>query len=161
MNKYQQKHIIALSSQEEQQLHTIIRKGNHKARAIKRAHVLLKSHQGLKDEEIANRVEVHRTTVERIRARYAQGGIDRALYDAPRSGQPSKLNVQAEAHLVAIACSDPPKGRDRWTLELLRKQMIRDGKVDNISTVALWERLNERGIKPWREKNVVYSKDYR
>ena len=158
MNKYQQKHIIVLSHREEQQLHTIIRKGNHKARSIKRAHVLLKSHQGLKDEEIAERIEVHITTVERIRLRFVQGGIDRALYDAPRSGQPLKLDEKAEAHLVALACSKAPKGRDHWTLELLQKRMIKDKKVTSISTVALWERLKKRGIKPWREKNVVHSR---
>ena len=157
MNKYQQKHIITLSNREEQQLHNITQKGKHNVREIKRAHVLLKSFAGMKDEDIAYDVDTSARTVERIRARYVKGGIDRALYDAPRSGQPPKLNEKAEAHLVAIACSDPPKGRDRWTLELLRKQLIRDGKVKDISTVALWRRLKERGIKPWREKNVVYS----
>lgn len=157
MNKYQQKHIITLSSQEEQRLHTIIRTGTHKARTIKRAQILLRSYRGLKDEEIAERVEVHVTTVERIRVHYAQGGLNRALYDAPRSGQPPKLDEKAEAHLVAIACSDPPKGRHHWTLELLQRQMIHDKQVTVISTVAIWKRLKERGIKPWREKNVVHS----
>jgi hypothetical protein len=59
--------------------------------------------------------------------------------------------------LVAIVCSDPPAGNDHWTLELLQKQMIKDKKVKSISTVALWKRLNNRGIKPWREKNAVRS----
>jgi hypothetical protein len=83
--------------------------------------------------------------------------MDRALYDAARPGQAPKLDTKAEAHLVAIACTDPPEGSDHWTLELLQERMISDGKVDSISTVAIWKHLSKRGIKPWREKNVVHS----
>ena len=160
MNKFQQKHIITLSSQQRKHLQDITRKGKHNVREVKRARVLLESEKGKKDSDIAKDVSVTIRTVERIRARFAEGKIDRALYDAPRPGQPPKLNEKAEAHLVAIACSDPPKGRDHWTLELLQKQMMRDGKVKKISTVALWNRLNERHIKPWREKNVVHSEGH-
>ena len=157
MNKYQQKHIITLSSRQKHHLQDITKKGKRNAHVITRTRVLLKSADGWKDTDIAEYAGVSVRTIENIRARYAQGGIDRALYDAPRPGQPPKLDQKGEAHLVAIACSDPPKGRDRWTLELLQKQMIQDKKVSNISTVALWRRLTKRGIKPWREKNVVYS----
>lgn len=157
MNKYQQKHIITLSSQQKKQLQNITRSGKHNARVITRARVLLKSARGITDKEIGRQEGVHYTTVERIRIRFCDGGLDRALYDAERPGQPPKLNDTAEAHLVALACSDPPEGRDHWTLELLQKQMMRDGKIKKISTVALWNRLNERDIKPWREKNVVHS----
>ena len=157
MNKYQQKPIIMLSNREERQLHAITRRGKHKVREIKRAHVLLKSAAGLKDADIAEDVGTTIRTVERIRARYAEGGVDRALHDAARSGQPPKLDEKAEAHLVAIACSNPPEGSDHWTLELLQERMIADGQVETLSTVALWHRLRERGIKPWREKNGVHS----
>jgi len=160
MNKYQQKHIIMLSEQQKAQLQGITGKGKHNVRVIKRAKVLLKSAAGRKDVDIAESVEIGKRTIEYIRARFAEGGLDRALYDAPRMGQPPKLDVQAEAHLVAIACSDPPKGRNHWTLELLQKQMMKDNKVKTISTVAIWNRLRKRGIKPWREKNVVYSEGY-
>ena len=117
----------------------------------------MKSAAGMKDVDIAQDVGTTARTVERIRARYAEGGIGRALCDAPRSGQPTKLDEQAEAHLVALACSDPPEGSDHWTLELLQKKMIEDKKVKEISTVTLWKRLTSRGIKPWREKNLVHS----
>lgn len=160
MNKYQQKHIITLSNREELQLHDITRKGKHNVREIKRAHVLLKSFGGMKDKDIAENVGMTVRTIERIRARYTEGGINRALYDAPRPGQPRKLDDKAEAHLVATACSDPPKGSGHWTLELLQEKMIKDKKVKTISTVALWKHLTERGIKPWREKNVVRPHAY-
>jgi hypothetical protein len=61
---------------------------------------------------------------------------------------------------VALACSDPPEGSDHWTLELLQQKMIEDGKLTKISTVALWKRLKDRGIKPGREKNVVHPYAY-
>ena len=160
MNKYQQKHIITLSSRQRNQLQDITRKGKHNVREVKRALVLLQSDAGKKDSDIAKAVSTTVRTVERIRARFAEGDVDRALHDAPRSGQPPKLDDTAEAHLVALACSHPPEGRDHWTLAMLQKRMIRDGKVKKISTVALWNRLNERDIKPWREKNVVHSKGY-
>jgi transposase len=157
MNKYQQKHIITLGSRKRQRLQNITRKGKHNVHVIKRAQILLQSASGTKDADIAQLVGVTTRTVENVRKRFVTDGIERALYDAPRTGQPPKLDEGAEAHLVAIACSDPPQGSDRWTLELLRERMIKDKKVKTISTVALWKRLNNRGIKPWREKNVVCS----
>ena len=156
MNKYQQKHTIRLSVRQRRQLEAIAHKGKHKSRDIKRAQVLLKSDQGLKDEDISASVEVSLRTVERIRQRFVkQGGLERALHDLPRSGQPSKLNDINEAKLVAIACSEPPEGRNRWTLELLQSRLVDDKVVTTISLNAIHEHLRERGIKPWREKNVV------
>ena len=160
MKKRQSKYIITLSTQEKNRLKEITQKGKHSARAIKRARVLLKSESGLADREIADQIDSAISTVERIRYRFFKGGIEKALYDAPRSGQPEKLSAKVEAHLIAVACSDPPQGRTRWTLELLRKQIIKDKKVKTISTVAIWKHLRNRGIKPWLEKNVVYSRSY-
>lgn len=156
MNKYQQKHIITLSSQQKQYLHTIIHKGKRNARVILRARILLASARGTTDKDIGKTEKVHWTTVERIRARFHQGGIDRALYDAPRTGQPRKLDTNTEAHLVALACSDPPEGREHWTLQLLQKKMVEDKKVTSISDVCILSYLKNRKLKPWREKNVVY-----
>lgn len=157
MNKYQQKHIITLSNREGRHLQGITKKGKSNAQSITRARVLLQSAHGWKDTQIAEYAGISVRTIENIRARHAQSGINRALYDAPRPGQPPKLDEKAEAHLVALACSEAPKGQDHWTLELLQKRMIRDKKVTSISTVALWKRLKSRGIKPWRGKNVVRS----
>jgi transposase len=150
------KHTIQLSRAELAQLHHIIRKGKHNARVIIRAHILLQSHEGVSKDAIAERLGINRSTVQRIRDKYAEG-LATALYDAPRSGQPQKITDAGEAHLVALATSSPPKGRERWTLELLRKRMVHDGKAPReITTVAVWKRLQARHIKPWREKNVVY-----
>jgi transposase len=150
------KHTIQLSRAELAHLQTIIRKGKHNARVIIRARILLQSHEGMSKDVIAERLDINRSTAQRIRDKYAEG-LTTALYDAPRSGQPQKIDAAGEAHLVALATSSPPEGEERWTLELLRKRLVQDGKAPReITTVALWKRLHARHIKPWREKNVVH-----
>ena len=150
-------HTIQLSARERKQLRALTRRGSENARVIKRAQVLLKSHAGKTDQKIAEEVDVTVRTVERIRKRYRSGGVDRALHDAPRPGATPVLDPKQEAYLVALACSDPPKGRKHWTLELLQKRLVRDGTVRSISYGTIYLRLRERGLKPWREKNVVHS----
>jgi transposase len=120
----------------------------------------LKSSYGATDEEIAKEEGVHSTTIERIRGRYDSLGLEGALYDAPRPGQPRKLDSKAEKYLIAVACTDPPEGRDHWTLELLAKKMITDKKVKTISSVAVMHYLHANDTKPWREKNVVHTEDH-
>ena len=154
------KYIVKLSAREQRQIKGIMRKGTHQAQVMKRASVLWKSHQGMKDKDIAAHVGMSERTVSRVRKRYAIQGMERALYDAPRPGQKPVMTDNAEAHLVAIACSDPPHGIHHWTLELLKERMLKDKVVSHISTVAIWHRLNERGIKPWREKNVGDPRDH-
>jgi transposase len=156
MKKSRSKYVVKLSKREEKLLKETISKGKHSVCVIKRAQALLDSAQGVVDKKIAERISSAISTVERIRYRFFEGGIERALYDAPRSGQPKKLNDKADAFLVATACSDPPEGSSHWTLELLQKELIAKNKVKTISTVTIWEHLNNRGIKPWLEKNVVY-----
>jgi transposase len=148
------------TADERAELLTIIRKGNKKARVTGRARILIKLDDGKKPKAIAKDILVSEKTVRRIIARYAEGGLNRALYDAPRPGQPCKLGANEEAHLVALACSNPPKGKDHWTLELLQKQMVKDGKVESISDVCVLHYLTKRKIKPRREKNVVHPKNH-
>jgi transposase len=156
MNKH--KHTIQFSRTELSQIQAIIQRGKHHTRVVTRARILLLTSQGEGKDGIAVQLGIGRSTVQRTRDHYRAGGLNRALYDAPRPGQPPKLDDNAEAHLVAIACSDAPEGRDHWTLELLQERMIADKKVKTISTVAIWKHLKKRGIKPWREKNVVHSR---
>ena len=156
-NKYQQKHIVKLSAQEKQELLAMVKSGKHNSREINRARVLLKSSEGMKDKDISVHVGIAVRSIERIRSRYDEGGVNKAIYDDARSGQPLKITPQIEGRLVAIACSSPPEGQSVWTLELLQKKLIKDNIIKNISTVAIWHHLKNRGIKPWREKNVVHS----
>jgi putative transposase len=157
---YPHKHTIALSRSQKRQINSIIRKGNHNARVLVRARALLKSSRGATDEEIANEEGVHSTTIERVRRRYNSLGLEGALYDAPRPGQPRKLDSKSEKYLIAMACTDPPEGANHWTLELLAEKMVKDKKVKTISSVAVMHYLHANDTKPWREKNVVHTEDH-
>lgn len=157
-NKYDLKHKVDLSPKERALLRAITTKGKQRVRVIKRAAILLKSDDGWIDADIAPVVGVSVRTVESVRARYAEGGVERALHDAPRPGQPPKLDDKGEAYLVALACSPAPEGYERWTLELLLERMKKDKRLPKqVTTVCLWKRLTKRGIKPWLEKNVGTS----
>lgn len=150
------KHTMQFANKELSHIQAIRHRGQHNTRVVTRARILLLTSTGEGQDRMAVGLGIGRSTVQRTRDHYRAGGLNRALYDAPRTGQPPKLDEKAAAHLVAIACSDPPEGRDHWTLKLLQQRMLQDGKVTEISTVALWKRLKKRGIKPWREKNVVH-----
>lgn len=136
------------------------KKGRRSARELMRGRVLQKTAAGVAQQHIADEEDINRSTVADICNRFDHGRLQRALYDAPRSGQPKKLNEKAVAHLIAMACSAAPKGRDHWTLALLQQQMIADKQVTNISTVAIWHTMKEHDIKPWLEKNVVHPETH-
>lgn len=91
------------------------------------------SEQGYKDQIIAERVGVSIATVERTRQKFVQQGLDAAITEKPRPGQPSKLDGKTEAFLIATACSDAPEGRARWTMQLLADRLVALNKVDSIS----------------------------
>ena len=119
-----EKKTIRLTPKQREQLQKIIVSGKHAARVILRARILLKCHQGWTDERIAEALETTKDTVRRTRLRARQVGPAGALQDQPRSGAPAKLNLEEEACLVALACSHPPAGRQRWTVRLLTEQAI-------------------------------------
>ena len=131
------KYIVKLTPKERKTLLAVVGKGKNKASVIQRAHILLKSDEGKTDETIADVMYISDATVARIRQRFCESGIEGALNDLPHPGSESKLDDGQEAYLVALACSDPPDGRQRWTLELLTKQLITDGIVDKISTESV------------------------
>jgi hypothetical protein len=84
-------------------------------RVLQRAQILLSLDQGFLDQQIAAVLQVERTRIWRVRQRYLEHQLDGALYDQPRSGRPIEYGDQAEAELVALACSDPPTGYSQWS----------------------------------------------
>ena len=127
------KYFINLSDEEQQELLEITRKGEVKARKMKRAMILLKADEGLSDPQIMAAISVSRPTVERIRKRFVKGGLERALNEDPRPGQKRKLDGRGEAQLIAVACSQAPDGHDHWTLRLLADKLVQLEVVENIS----------------------------
>lgn len=136
-------------------LRTVTSKGTHKAREISRAEILMLANEKNDEDFIASRVRRHVRTVRRVVTRYRQGGLDRALFDAPRSGCPRKTTQKDDAYIIATACSAAPEGSVHWTLEMLQDQ-LRKGRKKRLGTTAIWLRLRANDLKPWREKNVVH-----
>jgi putative transposase len=83
------------------------------------------------------------TTVGNIRRRFAREGLASALSEKPRPGKPPKVTGDVEAHLVAVACSEPPQGHVRWTLRLLANRLVELEQVESISHAAVGEVLKK------------------
>jgi transposase len=128
---------VELSQGERQELKALVSGGKHAARKLKRAQIQLAADAGVGDEEVARSVGVGGSIVYRPKWRFVEGNLEAALSEEPRPGVSRKLSGKEEALLVATACSKPPAGWARWTLELLagrvrqadraRRAVARDG----------------------------------
>jgi transposase len=119
----QKKYVVKLDDTERQQLEALLRGGRHGARKLTRARILLKAADGCVDAEIVKALTVGRATVERLRQRFVESGLE-CLHDHPRPGAEPKLDEKGEARLIAEACSPAPEGRAKWTLELLAERVV-------------------------------------
>ena len=137
------KYIVDLTAEEREHLLKLIGSGKTAARKINRARILLKADEGFKDKAIVVALNTSRCTVERTRKRFVEGNLDKALNEDPRPGQRTKLDEKAEAHLIAIACSDAPGGRDHWPLRLLANKLVELDLVESISYEAVRQRLKK------------------
>jgi transposase len=137
------KYVVKLESAERSQLLDLMSKGTIGARKMKRAQILLKADEGWKDADIIKALNTNRSTVERTRKRFVEGGLDKALNEDPRPGQRVKLAGNAEAHLVALTCSDAPGGRDHWPLRLLADKLVELGIVESISYETVRQALKK------------------
>jgi transposase len=115
---------------------------------LKRALVLLAADEGRKDEQIAESARVHRTTVEYLRKRFVEEGLEAALSEHPRPGKARLLDGKQEAYLVALACSKPPSGRVSWTMQLLADRLVELQIVENISDETVRRTLKRGRSSP-------------
>ena len=142
---------VELSQAERDQLKALLSGGKHAARRLKRAQILLAADAGASDEAIVRSVGVSGSTVSRTKRRFVQGNLEAALSEEPRPGASRKLSGKQEALLVATACSKPPTGRARWTLELLAGEMVKLTEHGELSRETVRRRLAENDLKPWRK----------
>jgi transposase len=133
------KYIIELTSEERQRLLALISSGKGAARKLTHARILLKADgggdgPGWKDSAIAESLDVGTASIERVRKQFVEEGLDAALVRrTSRRVYRRKLDGDDEAHLIALACSDPPAGRGRWTLRLLAERMVTLEYVESVS----------------------------
>jgi transposase len=142
------KHEVKLTAKERQKLLAMVSRGRNQAVVIRRAHILLKSDEGETDREICDQLYIGEETVRRTRLRFCEEGLEAALEDKARPGNAAKLDEHQEAHLTALACTQPPDGRARWTLELLAQRLVADGLVEQIApeTVRLILKKNRLSL---------------
>jgi len=147
MNK---RFIVTLTVEERERLSEMIGVGKAAARKLTHARILLKADEsdagtGWTDEEIAEAMEVGLSTVARVRQRFVEEGLEAALV-RKRQMRPSrlaKLDGRGEARLVALTCSNPPSGRQRWTLRLLADRMVALGVVESLSHETVRQTLKK------------------
>ena len=138
------RYLVDLTQGEREQLLDISRRGKSSARKVKRSLILCKADEGLTDQQVAEAVMVGPSTVIRVRQRFVEGGLERALNDRPRPGKRRKLDGKHEAHLVAVACSAAPEGHTRWTLRLLADQVVKLEFTDSICRETVRQVLKKR-----------------
>ena len=143
---------VELSEAERGELQALLGGGKHAARKLKRAQILLAADAGVPDDAIATSLAVGGSTVYRTKRRFVEGNLARALDEEPRPGAARKLSGYEEALLVATACSSPPEGRARWTLELLAGERLRLTQHQRLSRETVRRRLAENALNPWRQK---------
>ena len=142
---------VELSQTERAELAALLSGGKHAARKLKRAQILLAADAGVSDDAIATSVGVGGSTVYRTKRRFVLGNLEAALREQPRPGAGRKLSGKQQALLVATACSSPPEGRARWTLELLAGAMVKLTEHQGLSRETVRRRLAENDLKPWRK----------
>ena len=155
------KYRVKLSVEEHKALRQVVDTGKVAASKRKHAQILLQADEsalGLcwDDDQIARANGVHRSTVERIRQRLVEQGLEAALNRTPRTRNKARqLDGEGEAHLVALMCSDPPEGRNRWTLQLLADQLVALEQVETISLECVRQSLKKTNLNLGKRKNGV------
>jgi transposase len=147
---------VNLSQAERDHLENLTSAGIEKARKLTRARILLKADEGWTDNEIGQALDVGTATMERIRKKYADEGLDGALNRKPTSRQQErKIDGATEAHLITLACSKPPEGFARWTLNLLAERLVRleQVEIESVSSETVRRALKKTNLSPGRTNN--------
>ena len=148
-------HHITLNDRDYDYLQRYVQGGHRSARAINRARILLFADLGMTDEDLAATLSLSMATVYRIRKNYHVFGLPRALDEHARRGAPPKLDGRAEATLTLLACSTPPEGYGRWTLQWLADKLVGFEVVTSISLPTVRTALKKTNASPgWSSAGV-------
>jgi len=138
-----EKYIVNLTIPEREELHQLTSQGSLSARKLKRAQMLLLADEGHDDGTIAQMLHVGESTVHRTRQKCVEQGVEFALSERRHRGGQPKLDGKGEAFLVATACSQPPAGRQRWTMKLLADRLVEVQLVESISDETVRKHLKK------------------
>ena len=147
------RYVVELSEEERNELTNLVSKGKASARMLKRANVLLMSdRRKYQDKDISRALNVGTATIYRTKKSFVEEGLTQALNEGARPGMPRKLDANQEALLIALACSQPPEGLCRWTLNLIADKFVSLSDVEVVSTETIRRRFKENDLKPWQKK---------
>ena len=140
--------VVRLTASQRDALRRVVRGGKHSAALLRRAHILLKSdadgRYAWTDERIAEALETTRITVARVRRQFVEEGLDATMHrKRPTGRQYRKLDGRQEAQLIALACSEAPEGRARWTMSLLADRLVEMKVVESIDPATVWRTLKK------------------
>ena len=139
---------VSLTDEERERLQGLTRKGTASVRMVRRAQILLLASEDRVDEEIAAALHVGVRTVERTRQRFVEEGLEASLRERPRPGTRPKLGPKEQAYVVALACTKPPEGRERWTMQLLDDRIVELQIVPDITDEAIRRLLKRTNSSP-------------
>ena len=154
------KYIVTLTEEERKMLRGLIEKGQTQGYRIKHAQILLKldeipENQEWTYEKIRQAYHATPHTICQIAKRFVTGGVDAALGRKEQINRHKKIDGRVEAHMIAIACSEAPEGRERWTLQPIADELVRLGIVDSISDTAVMKTLKKTNLSLGKRKNGV------
>lgn len=137
---------IELNSEEIQFIKSFTSNGTKNVREVTRAQILLALHKGKKMDDIADFFDIDRTSVWRLKKKYKEVGAEEAVKDKPRPGQPNKYSEKDEADVVALACSNPPKGKEKWTIELLKEKAQKKKRLKDVNRESIRLMLKKNNV---------------
>lgn len=149
---------IKLSRAERKQVGELLSGGLQPVRVVTRTLVLRQMDEGRSTVQAAGAVGISAKTAWQIGNRYLEGGLDRAIYDAPRPGQKPRLDAEQSQRIVAMVCGPPPEGRARWTVRLIAAEAVKRKLVERVSPATVHILLQRHDLKPWREKMWCVAK---
>ena len=146
---------IDVTKKDQKTLKKLLAGGVQPVRVVLRALALQQMAKGVSAPRIATVVPVTAQAIRKVGHRYRQGGLERALYEKERPGAAALLEDSQRQRIIAMACSDPPEGRARWTVRLLVEEAVKRRLVPRVGRETVRVLLLHHDLKPWREKNVV------
>ena len=146
---------VELGKKERKRIAGMLNKGRESARVLRRAVILRQLDQGQRAAQVARNVGVAAKTVRAIARRCEEEGLESALYEKPRPGQPRVLDAGQSQRIIAMVCSPPPEGQARWNVRLIAQEAVKRKLAPKVGREAIRILLTTHDLKPWREKNVV------
>jgi transposase len=146
---------IGVTTKDRKVLQKVLNGGVQQVRVVLRAVALLQLAKGVSAPRIAGMLPLTAQAIRKIGHRYEDGGLERALYEKQRPGADALLEDSEKQRIIAMVCSDPPKGFARWTVRLVAEEAVKRRLVPRVGRETIRILLLSHDLKPWREKNVV------